>query len=329
MTRVLTLMGTSVTIEVVDDPAQDDRARAVDAAIDGAFAWFRAVEACCSRFDPDSEARQLVTRIGEAVPASAMLVELVQFALALAADTNGAFDPTVGRAMVERGFARNYRTGDLMHPALSVEAVTYRDVEVDADRGTITVARPLVLDLGAVAKGMAVDLAALELQPFTNFAIDAGGDLYVGGHARSGRRWSVGIRHPRLLDQTLTTLHVTNAAVCTSGDYERSTPTSGRAPHILDPRAGVIATGVVSATVVAATAMVADGLATAAFVLGPDEGRRLLERHGVEGLIITSTLERVATQGLYSDHGIDEVLPHPEGAAHDHSRGARDPLGLG
>ena len=84
----------------------------------------------------------------------------------------------------------------------------------------MTLHRPLLLDLGAVAKGLAIDMAARELQPFENFAIDAGGDLYFGGCNAAGEPWSVGIRHPRG-DGLLDTLRVSDAAVCTSGDYER------------------------------------------------------------------------------------------------------------
>jgi thiamine biosynthesis lipoprotein len=65
----------------------------------------------------------------------------------------------------------------------------------------------------------------------------------------------------------------------------------------MDPRSGGPAAACASVTVIAPSAMVADALATAAFVLGPAEGRRLLERHGVEGLIVTPALERFATRG--------------------------------
>ena len=68
--------------------------------------------------------------------------------------------------------------------------------------------------------------------------------------------------------------------------------------HILDPRTGVSAMALASASVVAPTAMVADALATAAFVLGPVDGLALLERHGVDGLLVTPALERFTTAGM-------------------------------
>ena len=144
-----------------------------------------------------------------------------------------------------------------------------------------------------------MDAAARELQPFADYAIDAGGDLYFGGRDPGGALWSVGIRHPRLDGQIIDTLRVSDQAVCTSGDYERRVVGSDRnGHHILDPRAGESACALASATVVAPTALLADALATAAFVLGPTEGLQLLERLGVDGLLLTPELERYETPGL-------------------------------
>jgi thiamine biosynthesis lipoprotein len=151
-----------------------------------------------------------------------------------------------------------------------------------------------VLDLGAVAKGLAIDMAARELRPFGDFAIDAGGDLYLAGCNAEGEPWSVGIRHPRQPGAVLETLRVSGVAVCTSGDYERPAVRAG-GHHIMDPRAGRPVDGLASVTVVAPTAIVGDALATAAFVLGRTAGPALLERHGVDGLFVTPDLERMAT----------------------------------
>lgn len=248
-------MGTLVTIQVIRPAA--------GAAIERAFGWFRQIEATCTRFNAASELMQLTTQIGVAVPASAILYEAISFALRVAEESGGAFDPTGG---------------------------SFRDVELDPDRKTIKLLRPLTLDLGGVAKGLAVDTAARELQPFADFAINAGGDLYLGGCNPEGGPWSVGIRHPRRDSELIDSLYVSDRAVCTSGDYERG-------QHIIDPRVGAPPAAAASVTVVADSAMLADALATAAFVLGPSEGMRLLNRVGVEGMIVTPELERFKTQG--------------------------------
>lgn len=279
MIRAETVMGTVVSIEV-DAP---------ESAAQRAFEWFRRIEAHCSRFDAASELRQLTA--GKRTPISPILFEAVRFALMVAEETDGAFDPTVGGRMVAHGFNRHYRTREVSGASGSDQDVSFRDVEMDARSHTILLRRPLTLDLGAVAKGLAVDAAAQELKPFRDFAIDAGGDLYFSGCNRQGKPWSAGIRHPRARGELLDRFRISDQAVCTSGDYER-----GR--HILDPRCGAAAQVVASATVVAASAMLADALATAAFVLGPQDGIALLTRMGVEGLIVTTALECHRTPGF-------------------------------
>jgi len=283
-TRSQIVMDTLATIRVVRPGAE--------AAVERAFGWFYEIEDRCSRFNPQSELMRLTSEIGVPVPVSAILFEAVQFALRVAEETQGAFDPTIGHGMETRGFNREYCTGEIVRTAIAPqEHVSYRDVRLDPDRQTIQLERPLILDLGAVAKGLAIDMAARELRPFVDFSIDAGGDLYLGGSNDEGAPWRVGIRHPRAGDCVMFELRASNQAVCTSGDYER-------ARHILDPRASEIAASVAAVTVVAPNAMLADALSTAAFVLGPSDGITLLERMGVDGLIVTPELEVHKTQGL-------------------------------
>jgi thiamine biosynthesis lipoprotein len=303
--RTVMLMSTWVSIQVVGHAANQQQATERQESVERAFEWFRRVEECCTRFDHQSEVMQLSTHIGVPVPVSELLYEAVQFAVAVAEESGGAFDPTVGHPMEARGFNREYRTGhmvatDLVERTLPGQpnAVSYRDVFLNPDEKTITLGRPLILDLGAVAKGLAIDMAARELRHMKNYSIDAGGDVYVAGRNPDDGLWSVGIRHPRSDDQLIDSLRITNMAVCTSGDYERRTSGEDGAHHILDPRTGASADAVASVTVVAPTAMAADALATAAFVLGPVAGIQLLERQGVTGLIVSPTLERYSTRDM-------------------------------
>ena len=256
-------MGTLVTIDIVNG----------ETGLSEAFEWFRAIEACCTRFEEQSELRRLVSQVGVPVPVSAILFEAIRFAVTLAEQSGGAFDPVVPE-------------DSALQPRAS-----YRDLYLDDGARTITLLRPLSLDLGAVAKGLAVDTAARHLQPSRDFAIDAGGDLYLGGHNAAGLPWTIGIRHPRLDAKLIASVRVTNQAVCTSGDYERGS-------HIRDPRTGDPAIGVASATVIAPSAMLADAVATAAFVLGPREGIAFMEQLDLGGLIVSTSLERFETRGF-------------------------------
>lgn len=268
-------MGTIVTIATVGE-APD--------AVDRAFEWFREVESRCSRFDSASELSQL-TAVNSAMPVSDLLFEALRFALHVSEISSGAFDPVVGGAMIARGFNRHYMTGALVAmPAIDSNA-TFRDVVLDAGRKSVTLLKPLTLDLGGVAKGLAIDLAARELSGVRNFSIDAGGDLYLGGKNEDEDDWSVGIRHPRKDRTVIEVVRVSDQAVCTSGDYERG-------QHLLDPSAKSPASAVASATVIAPTAMLADALSTAAFVLGPAGGVALCTSVGVRAILFTPNLER-------------------------------------
>jgi FAD:protein FMN transferase len=331
-------MGTVVSIQVVGRGRRAGTERA--AALARAADWFQEIERRCSRFDPASEIMRLAVCAGEPVSVSPMVFEAVRFALAVAEASGGAFDPTVGFAMEQRGFNRNDRTGATVRTPLDeVGPVSYRDVDIDPERRTITLARPLILDLGAVAKGLAIDMAARELRPFEHYAIDAGGDLYLAGHNQDDEPWSVGIRHPRDRARLVASFRVSDRAVCTSGDYERQSPIPGGGHHISDPRTGRASTGVASVTVLAPTAMLADGVSTAAFVLGPAEGLPFLERQGVEGLMVSTALEAYSTRGLCDDirngrsPGRTEprptVLPHAEGTPHRRPGGPRRARGAG
>lgn len=302
--RAAVFMGTVVSVEIVSPPT----AAVAVAAVAQAFAHFREVEARCNRFDPASELCALMARAGEVVPVSITLFEATRFAVAVAAASNGAFDPTLGAAMARRGFNRDYRTGQVAQVPLPPEqdaSVSYRDVRLNPSRRTITLTKPLLLDLGAVAKGMAMDLAARALDAFPHYLIEAGGDVRVRGHNAHGEPWQIGIQHPREPDAVFITLSVTDAAVCTSGDYERRVPDSDTGSagsagehHLLDPRAGQSPREVISATVVAPTAMAADALSTAAFVLGPQAGIQFLEQQSVAGLLVTPALETHTTEGF-------------------------------
>jgi thiamine biosynthesis lipoprotein len=270
-------MGTIVTIATVRE-AEDAVARA--------FEWFHEVEAQCSRFDPASELSRLSATAKFPVHVSDLLFETLRFAIDVAEMSGGAFDPVVGGAMMGLGFNRHYLTSEALPLRPDIEAAaTFRDVLLDEDTKTVMLQRPLILDLGAVAKGLAIDLAALELGAVEDFSIDAGGDLYLGGHDEHGDDWQVGIRHPRKDQKVIEVVRVSNQAVCTSGDYER-----GR--HLLDPLRREPASALASATVIAPTAMLADAASTAAFVMGPFEGIAFCRRIGVAAILFTPNLAR-------------------------------------
>jgi thiamine biosynthesis lipoprotein len=290
-------MDTLVTIDVAEPGSTGDRAERVR----DAFGWFAHVERVCSRFDRRSELSHLsASPIGVPISVSPLLFELIDFACSVARASDGAFDPTVGRAMETNGFNRDYLTGELTSSSIgAMSHCSYLDVLLDPGSRAVTLVKPLVLDLGAVAKGFAIDLAAEELRPFGNFAINAGGDILAHGRHSPDTPWHIGIRHPRAPGDQIDSLVISDAAVCTSGDYERPRPDGKPGHHILDPRTGKSTEGVASVTVVASSAMLADAMSTAAFALGPERAVEFLESQGVEGLIVSADVRTFETKGLW------------------------------
>jgi len=285
-------MDTWVNIQVVSDQSRE----AIEPTVQRALAWFETVERICTRFDPTSEVMQLLSNVGRRVRVSTLLFEVAAFAMDLAEQTGGAFDPTVGATLEQLGFNVNYRTGKEVRSEVAADA-SYADVQLDRRARTITLRRPVVLDLNAVAKGLAIDLAVQELRDYPDLCVEAGGDVYVRGRNAAGELWHVGIQHPRAEGLLARTLRVTDVAVCTSGDYERRSPGPSATPHILDARTHRPVTDLASVTVVAPTAMAADGLSTAAMVLGRERGLQLLEDQGVGGLLMSADGTIVTTRG--------------------------------
>ena len=145
-----------------------------------------------------------------------------------------------------------------------------------------------VLDPSGLVKGWAVQRAGelIEATGARDYCIDAGGDLCLRGGPEPGRPWRVGVRHPHERDRLAAVLELTDAAVATSGAYERG-------EHIVDPHTGRPPEDAVAVTVVGLDLGTADAYATAAFAMGE------------EGPAWTATLEGYAAMTILSG---DRVL---------------------
>ncbi len=298
-TRSSLFMDTIVSFTVVTARSEAE----VKKKFNQALGIFRFVEETCSRFDAQSELVSLMKQVDTPVKVSDLLFEALRFSLEVAKLTNGVFDPTIGRQLEEHGFQRHYLTREIIDSGLpSSNQVSYQDIVLNEEERSIQLLKPVVLDLGAVAKGMAVDLAAKELSEFEGFVIDAGGDIYAGGYNERNAPWVIGIQHPQRKTEIIHSLHVSNAAVCTSGSYERvSLKKEGH--HLIHPQTGDSCSSLVSSTVVAPFAMMADAFSTAAFLLGAKSGIDLLEQVGLDGILITPSLDVNMTKkmGRYFD----------------------------
>jgi len=266
------------------------------AAASAARAQLEDFDARLSRFRPDSELSRLNADPRAVVPASPLLRLTVRAALRAAARTDGLVDPTLVGALERAGYDRSLAgatTGSVaaaLHsapsrrPARPRPHAPWRAVRVDDAAGAIARPPGLRLDSGGVGKGLAADLVAALLAHGGRhrFAVDAAGDLRLGGTRTAVRPHEVEIAHPWAAEP-IGMLRLRAGGVATSGIGSRlwSTPGGGFAHHLLDPATGEPAwTGLVAATALAPTARAAETLAKAALLSGPLGARRWLARHG-------------------------------------------------
>lgn len=244
-----------------------------------------------TRFDPDSELSRLNARAGEEVAVSPTLLRAIDAALWAARVSDGLADPTILDHLERIGYASS-RAGQTpaplaealaaapaRRPAAARRPARWASIALDGSRSTVRLPAGVRIDLGGSAKGLGADLAAELLSRHAGYAVDAGGDIRIGGSAPVPR--AVHIRHP-LHDDIAHSLTITTGAVATSGLHTRIWRTAqGFAHHLIDPARGTPAwTGVIQASALAPTALEAETLAKTALLRGPRAGRDLLARHG-------------------------------------------------
>ena len=286
------LMGTQINL-VVHGPDEDHCRQAVR----DTFERMASLSTVLSRHDPASELARL-NREGRLDTASPALRAVLALAGTISRATDGAFDVTVLPLLALYG--RDHLPGTEEIEAARA-LVDHRGIEQQGS-GLALARSGMGLTLDGIAKGYIVDeaVATLRRAGFASVYVEAGGDLMVTGAKPDATPWRIGIRQPRTDSGPLPVLSTSaNLAVATSGDYFQAFTDDFRHHHILDPRTGMSPPELASATVTAPSAALADGLATAAMVLGPEGAKTALARFpGCEGLFVGKDLHRHPTPGF-------------------------------
>ena len=168
----------------------------------------------------------------------------------------------------------------------------------------VSIPAEMQMDLGAMGKGVALDeiLKILEAHPEVSGAvISVGGSILTYGSKPEGGAWQIAVTDPLDPSQSVGVLTLAGGyCVSTSGDYERYVEVDGvRYHHILDPRTGSPAhSDVAGVTIVTKDGFLSDALSTACFVLGPEEGQKLLEKYDAEALFIDHAGTITMTEGM-------------------------------
>jgi thiamine biosynthesis lipoprotein len=306
-------MGTTYHLTLVTRPrmAVEEIQTAVDRRLDE-------VNRQLSTWLEDSEITRFnrLRGVGEEFPISDDFLRVMEVAAEVHALSEGAWDGTVHPLVVLWGFgpvgpALSAPSSERISEALTL--VGFGKIEIRPEGALVKRQRGVTVDLSSIAKGYGVDTVAsfLRGEGFTDFLVEIGGEVLAAGHRRDGGPWRVGINRPApgaRPDEVYKVVPLGDQALATSGDYRSYVLEDGRRrSHVIDPRTGEpVTNGVVSASVLAPTCTMADGLATAVMVMGPEAGVRLVERlTGVEALILVERrggfLEEHASSGFRTE----------------------------
>jgi FAD:protein FMN transferase len=281
------------------------------ACLDRAQERLAEMEERWSRFISDSELCRVNAAAGRTVPVSVDTARLIVRGVEAWRLTGGLFDPTVLAALEAAGYDRTFDAVGVDRgtppPAGPGPAPGCGGIRVTLDDlgGTVRLPPGTRLDLGGIGKGYAADQVASELRRAgaEGTCVNLGGDVRVSGPPPEGSTWSVGVADPRDVSdrpRDLTVLSLRDGAVATSSRARRRWRRGGLdMHHVIDPRTGGPAeTDLVAVTVVAAEAHWAEILAKCALVAGRDAGIRLLESHGLAGLLVSNTGHVVRVGGM-------------------------------
>jgi len=238
------------------------------------------IEDLLSKYNPDSEVSRL-NKTGK-LSVSAETFYIIKKAKEFWQISDGAFDITVAPLVDLWGFTAKQYTMPQDREIKNILRLIGSDKIILNDKNNVVKFRlsGMKIDLGAIAKGYAVDCAVEKLKKkgIKSCLINAGGQIHCLGD-NYGTPWRVAIKDPRGKD-TLETLDLKDKAVATSGDYEQYfIKKSKRYSHIMNPKTGYPAdSGIISATVIADSGLTADALATAIFVTGKKKGLELAKK---------------------------------------------------
>jgi thiamine biosynthesis lipoprotein len=297
------IMGTRITVELW----ADDKEKA-DHAIDAVLQEMRHIDDSMSTYKPTSEVSQVNAKAADGpMRISKELFDLLTSAAQYSVITDGAFDITYASVGYMYDFRKHVHPDEAQIDK-ALPAVNFRHVLLDPKNQTVQFSQKGVrIDLGGIAKGYSVDrgIEVLKSMGVTRAYVSAGGDSRIIGD-RFGKPWMVGIRDPRKgAGEVISRIPLVNAAISTSGDYERFFEENGvRYHHIIDPHTGHSASKVRSATVIGPYATRTDGLSKTAFVLGPEKAMEIYNRiDDIDAIIVKLDGSIIYSKGIQPAQG--------------------------
>ena len=253
----------------------------------------------------DSDIWKINHSTAQSVSVSSDTITLINKAMEVGAETNGALDITLYPLLKEWGFTTgDYKIPDTQMLDELLNNVDYSRINVKGEE--ITLPPDVEIDLGALAKGYTGDevIDIMKSYDIDSAIISLGGNVQALGSKPDGSDWKVAVRDPFSPETDMCVVEISGKAVITSGNYERFfTGDDGKDYwHILDPNDGYPAdNGLVSVTVIGENGLECDALSTALFVLGYDKTIDYLKKHPENDVILVTDDKKV-----YYSNGISE-----------------------
>jgi thiamine biosynthesis lipoprotein len=296
------VMGTFASIVATAENKEIARA-AVSAAVEK----LHYVDKLMSDYDPKSELSKVNREgFGKAIKVDADLLQVLNKSVEYSRVSEGAFDVTIGPVVDLWHIAGEQSIEPTAEQIATAKSkVGYEKLIIDNENSTVRFSVDgMRIDLGGIAKGYAIDLAieATKQNGALGAMVDVGGDIRCYGSPSGKEYWRIGLQDHRKQGQILLVLKLNDAAVATSGDYQRFVVIDKQQhSHIMNPAMADSARELSSVTVIAPTAIQADALATAVTVVGSEKGIRLIEAIAeAETLLIPNSdeLELMNTAGI-------------------------------
>ncbi len=271
------------------------------------------IEKLISSWDEKSETSLINKNAGiKPVKISKELYNLIERCMKVSELSNGFFD--ISFASIDKIWKFDgtvIKMPDKEKIANSVKNINYKNIILDKEQQSVMLKeKGMKIGFGAIGKGYAAYMAKKKMieNNIKSGVVNAGGDLLSWGKKPDNTPWTIGIANPENKNNVIFWLNISGTAVVTSGNYEKYVEINGQKYcHIINPKTGWPVKGLSSVTILCANAELADALATTVFVLGKDDGMKLVNHlEGVECIIIDENNKLYFSENVKTNYIIEK-----------------------
>ncbi|MEO8769809.1 MAG: FAD:protein FMN transferase [Ferruginibacter sp.] len=280
--RVLKLMGNRFEISVVTDK---DKIIFAENCIDAAVAEIQRIEKLLTTYNDQSQTNLVNQAAGlQPVKVDKEVFDLIKRSIRISEVTQGAFDISYGSIDKRLWNFDKYMTSlpDVHTAKKMVRLINYRNIILDETACSIYLKeKGMRIGFGGIGKGYAAESAKAVLQQLgiKSGIVNAAGDLVTWGLQLNDQPWTIGIASPDGSHHPFSYLNISDAAVATSGNYEKFIMIDGKKySHTIDPKTGLPVEGIKSVTIICSNAEIADAMATPVMVMGIEVGLDMINQ---------------------------------------------------